>query len=540
MKKIFTLFFLMTTLFAAAQQTADTMYVYKGGNIVERIPVSGIDSVTFALPFVPDTPVTPPAETQYEAVDLGLPSGIKWATCNVGATKPEEYGGYYAWGETDEKENYEWSTYKWCKGSVKTLTKYCTDSFYGTVDNKTTLDPEDDVAHVKWGGSWRMPTAAEQKELHNNCTWTWTTQNGVNGYKVTSKSNGNSIFLPAAGCRNGTDLNSSGSYGDYWLSSLSNGDINYDINYDITFAFGFYFFEYACGYGGINRDCGCTVRPVCGEWRKYTVTVSSAGNGNVAIKDIDGITAEFNAGSTVTVIATPADGYLFDGWFVDGSKVSHVAEYTFTVSNDNALVARFEQTVNYNGHEYVDLGLPSGLKWATCNVGATKPEEYGGYYAWGETEEKENYDWSTYKWCNGSYNTMTKYCTGSSCGTVDYKTVLDPEDDVAHVKWGGRWRMPTLDELKELKNNCTWIWTTQNGVNGYKVTSKTNGNSIFLPAAGKRNGALLNYSGSVGGYWSGSLYSSSDLAYLLYFFSGYYDCEFSYRDFGFAVRPVSE
>ena len=501
--------------------------IYKKDGTMIKCSYEEIDSIVAynygETPEIPDTPVTPPAETQYEAVDLGLPSGIKWATCNVGATKPEEYGGYYAWGETEEKDDYSWSTYKWCNGSSTTMTKYCTNSFYGTIDNKTVLDPEDDVAHVKWGGSWRMPTKAETGELCNNCTWTEIIQNGVNGYKVTGP-NGNSIFIPAAGS-------------SFWSSSLCNGDINYDMNS----AYVFFFSEYGCGYGGgYYRNYGNSVRPVCGEWRKYTVTVSSAGNGNVAIKDIDGITAEFNVGSTVTVIATPADGYLFEGWFVDGSKVSHVAEYTFTVSNDNALVARFVQTVNYNGHEYVDLGLPSGLKWATCNVGATKPEEYGGYYAWGETEEKENYDWSTYKWCNGSYNTMTKYCTSSSCGTVDYKTVLDPEDDVAQVKWGGRWRMPTLDELKELKNNCTWIWTTQNGVNGYKVTSKTNGNSIFLPAAGYRSGTDLFDSGSVGCYWSGSLYSSSELAYILCFMSGYYNCEFSYRNCGHCVRPVSE
>ena len=91
----------------------------------------------------------------------------------------------------------------------------------------------------------------------------------------------------------------------------------------------------------------------------------------------------------------------------------------------------------HNGHEYVDLGLPSGTKWATCNVGASSPEDYGEYYAWGETETKSTYDWRTYKWCKGSNDTMTKYCTSSSSGTVDNKTVLDPEDDVAHVKWGG-------------------------------------------------------------------------------------------------------
>ena len=151
--------------------------------------------------------------------------------------------------------------------------------------------------------------------------------------------------------------------------------------------------------------------------------------------------------------------------------------------------------------EAVDLGL--SVKWATFNVGATSPEEYGGYYAWGETEEKEDYSWETYKWCNGSYDTMTKYCTNSSYGTVDNKTVLDLEDDVAHVKWGGDWRMPTTDEQDELRNNCTWEWTALNGVNGYRVTGP-NGNSIFLPAAGYRYRTAVGSRGYYCLYWSGS------------------------------------
>ena len=465
----------------------------------------------------------------HEYVDLGLPSGIKWATHNIGATAPHEYGGYYAWGETEEKENYVWSTYKWCNGSSSTMTKYCTNSKYGTVDNKTTLDLEDDVAHVEWGGSWRMPTRAEQDELRNNCTWTWTTQNGVNGYMVTSKTNGNSIFLPAAGYRSGTDLNYSGSRGNYWSGSLD------ESNSDRACYLDFYsgYFDWNSHY----RRYGRSVRPVCGEWRKYTVTVNCAGNGNVAIKDKEGTSAEFETGSTVTVVATPDEGYFFDGWFVEGSEepVSTDAEYTFTVSDDIALVARFEQIV----YEAVDLGLPSGIKWATFNVGAAKPEEYGGYYAWGETEEKENYDWNTYKWCNGSSSTMTKYCINSSYGTVDNKTTLDLEDDVAHVKWGGSWRMPTKAEQDELRTNCTWTWTTLNSVNGYMVTSKTNGNSIFLPAAGYRNGTNFLTSGSNGDYWSSSLSeSNSSNACYLDFSSGGYDWNIYNRFRGLAVRPV--
>ena len=193
-----------------------------------------------------------------------------------------------------------------------------------------------------------------------------------------------------------------------------------------------------------------------------------------------------------------------------------------------------------NGHEFVDLGLSSGTKWATMNVGATSPEEYGDYYAWGEIEEKEEYSWSTYKWCNGSENTLTKYCTDSDYGNVDNKTVLDPEDDVAHVKWGGSWRMPTSDEQKELYENCTWTWTTQNGVNGHTVTGP-NGNSIFLPAAGCRYRTEVYNRGSYGNYCSSSLRSyRSNLAYLLYFDGGYYDWDDVSRYYGLSVRPVSK
>ena len=157
-------------------------------------------------------------ENGYEWVDLGL--SVKWATMNVGASKPEDYGDYFAWGETQPKDYYDWSTYKHCNGSQTTLTKYNTSSSYGSVDNRTVLEASDDAARANWGGSWRMPTDAELTELREQCTWTWTTQNGVKGYKVTSKSNGNSIFFPAAGCRYDSSLNDAGIEGDYWSSSL--------------------------------------------------------------------------------------------------------------------------------------------------------------------------------------------------------------------------------------------------------------------------------------------------------------------------------
>lgn len=195
-----------------------------------------------------------------------------------------------------------------------------------------------------------------------------------------------------------------------------------------------------------------------------------------------------------------------------------------------------------NGHEYVDLGLPSGLKWATCNVGASKPEDDGDYYAWGETETKSNYAWKTYKWCNGSENTMTKYCTKKKYGTVDNKTVLEPEDDVAHVQWGGSWRMPTRAELDELKKKCKWKRTTVNGIDGVKVTGP-NGNSIFLPYTGWREDGM-QIPGSLGYYWSSSLHSSnSKYAYnLCIVIIGGDRGTFlrDYRYLGRTVRPVSE
>ena len=243
----------MLSLFATAQQNgaAEYMYIHRSNGVVDSVAVAEIDSVTFAIPTVPDAPVTPPAEAEYQAVDLGL--SVKWANMNVGATAPEEYGGYYAWGETEEKDNYDLSTYKWCNGSYYTMTKYSTDSIYGTVDNKTVLDPEDDVAYVNWGGSWRMPTKSEQDELRNNCTWEWTTQNGVNGYKVTG-SNGNSIFLPAAGYRGGAEVLNRGSSGNYWSSSLDSND-----SYD---ACSLYFLSGYYEWNNYGRYRGRSVRPV--------------------------------------------------------------------------------------------------------------------------------------------------------------------------------------------------------------------------------------------------------------------------------------
>ncbi|MBQ0103940.1 MAG: hypothetical protein KBS99_07205 [Prevotellaceae bacterium] len=206
-------------------------------------------------------------------------------------------------------------------------------------------------------------------------------------------------------------------------------------------------------------------------------------------------------------------------------------------AKDCILTDEVQSNAPNNGHEYVDLGL--SVKWATCNVGAVYPEDSGDYFAWGETEPKNRFEWGTYKWCNGSSKSMTKYCTNLLCGTVDNKTVLDPKDDAAHVNWGGDWRMPTKAEQDELRNKCTWELTTQNGVNGYKVTSNINGSSIFLPAAGYRGSSRPVGVGSSGRYWSSSLYSSNSYnACYLNFYSDGVDWKNSYRYYGRSVRAV--
>ncbi len=192
----------------------------------------------------------------------------------------------------------------------------------------------------------------------------------------------------------------------------------------------------------------------------------------------------------------------------------------------------------------VDLGLPSSIKWASCNVGATAPEDYGNYYAWGEVLPKDNYSWTTYAHANGTANTLTKYCNNATLGNdgfTDNLTILEPEDDAATANWGEEWRMPTEAEWRELRENCTWTWTAQNGVNGYMVTGKTNGNTIFLPAAGYRYDEILSDGGSYGNYWALSLLEKySGHAWGIGFYSGLADMGSYGRCYGQSVRPVQE
>ena len=278
-----------------------------------------------------------------------------------------------------------------------------------------------------------------------------------------------------------------------------------------------------CG-GNVTSDGGAavTARGVCWSTSQNPTisnshTTDGTGTGSFT-SNITGLTA-----STV---------YYVRAYATNANGTSYGEQKSFT-----------SQAPNVGGHEYVDLGLPSGRLWAACNIGAENPESYGSYFAWGEIATKNSYDWSNYQWCGGTYNTLTKYNTNSSYGTVDNKTVLDMTDDVAREKWGHDWRMPTADEWQELYDNTTSEWTTIGGKRGMLLTSKVPGytdKTLFLPAAGYKIGETKGDEAYHGHYWSSSLFSSYPrTAYHMFFDSDNVNPQDVYdRPAGFSVRPV--
>ena len=514
---------------------------------------------------------TLPTPVLSDYVDLGLPSGLKWATRNLGkdgfVSTPEEYGDYYAWGDLTPyyssrnpfawmagKTGYNWASYTWCQGSNTTFTRYNNKTANGVVDNKTVFSDynyADDAAQSLDGGKWRTPTDAEWTELINNCTWTWTTQNGVNGCLVSS-SNGNSIFLPAAGCwvNSNTTSTDTGDWGNYWSASLNTADPRYSMRVGFS----------SSSSSSVSRGWryyGRSIRPVYDE---AIVPVASVRLNKASL------TVEAGNSETLTAIMSPT--YPTNSavvWTSSNTGIATVdnngtvrgmatgtATITATTVNGGK-TATCAVTVTPSTHAYVDLGLPSGLKWATCNLGATTPEGYGDYYAYGETDtyyssqspltwktgKTGGYWWTSYSWCTGasSYDpTMTKY------NASDNKTVLDLTDDAARAAWGGSWRTPTEANWKELLDNCTWTRTTRNGVSGRLVTGP-NGNSIFLPAAGTWYKTELNNVGTGGFYMSSSIYADVPIYAQYLYFDYISSTEYLYfsrgvRINGRSVRPV--
>lgn len=560
----------------------------------------------------------------HEWIDLGLPSGTKWATCNVGATTPEDYGKYFAWGETTTKTNYT-------QANSKTFEKSISD-----ITGKKTYD----VATANWGNSWRIPTKNEFDELKHNCTWQWVTQNGRNGYKVTSKKNNKSIFLPATGYKDGSSLEFTGEYGCYWFGNKSTSDgSNQNAPYILLSS-------EEISYGEMWRYMGMCIRPIYGGGGASAATAATTGTDNghkwVDLGLPSGIRwATCNIGATTPGQAgkryawgetktkasftqensktwrkkltdiggnpeydaaranwggnwrmptekefnellqccnfewTTQDGkkgYKFTstknnnsiflpatGVPEDGNKLSLVSTNAFywTSTPKSVLTAyhlifgsydrytgwsdrstggfiravseRAEKSADVphsgeiNGHKWVDLGLPSGTKWATCNMGAKSAEICGDEYKWGEVKTPQEVT---------SFRNKTdrKEMTDIS-GRAKY--------DAATAKWGATWRIPTKAEMDELLEHCTWEWTNIRGRNGYKVSSKVNGNYIFLPCNGD-----YTHAGDGGSYWTSTPMPNDDwniYSYYLSFGNSFKTTvNIDYRYYAHRIRPVSD
>ena len=307
----------------------------------------------------------------HQWIDLGLPSGTRWATCNIDASREDQPGGHYAWGEITTKSSYTRETSKYNNKNI--------DDFSG--------DKTKDVATSKWGNGWRVPTKEEFDELLYYCNFKYVQKNGRYGAELTSIFNGKSIFLPVSGYKDGSKLSSSQT-GQYWTATPYKDQYNNGAHQ--------YHFGAALGEMGVGERCeGYAVRAVA---------------------------------TNEDMLNTPSQGEL-------------------------------------NGHAWVDLGLPSGAKWATCNIGAASSEHTGQYFRWAETKPMNIGDY------------RKEFITVDIGGNKKY--------DAATALWGDGWQIPTEKDFEELMEYCTFEWTSLGRAKGCKVTSKINGNHIFLPAAGK-------------------------------------------------------
>lgn len=352
----------------------------------------------------------------HDYVDLGL--SVKWATCNLGAKEPWEVGDYYAWGLSTPST-------EWTQANYSFNFAPCSDDYV--------LDAHYDAITQNWGSSWRMPTKEEIDELldPNKCDWIWIDNiNGtaISGYKVQSKKNGNSIFLPAGH----KDLNKDA--GRYWSSTA---------------------------------DVSVFQRPY--DQSPFTIYFKNGIHYEAASKCYDGLSIRGVVGSPNT--------FFPESIPIDQAETD---KQGFTVNGKTG------------GYTYVDLGLPSHTLWATYNVGASLPYEYGEYYAWGEIAPKDLYEQETYKYFLGysesgpyHYAQYSKYIWYNQHGIPDFKLTLDSEDDAATVNWGSQWKMPSKEQCEELAYYCKWyrkdLTYNNKKIIGFVGESKLNGNKIYIP-----------------------------------------------------------
>ena len=490
---------------------------------------------------------------QFEYVDLGL--SVLWAACNMGASAPEQYGNYYAWAEIEPKEFFSWGNYRYSSFAKEDgMDKYTAEGqshHLLKADNLNRLEPTDDAATVLFGDGWRMPTTDEFAELVSNCIYDTATVNGVGGIRFTSQVPGfeqRSIFIPNSGQMNGNEPIDKGKQLSLWTSNSGSGtrgscfstiaSVNGMMMDDMSPAEVLRMaYTYTRPNGFESRFMGMNIRPV----RSLTddmFTSLSLSDANLEmhygeIYNINAVMMPSGRPVKPTSITWSSSAPEIVATNSDGSVIALGLGECIISAESEGRKAQLAVKVSLPVPDAVDLGL--SVKWASANLGAAEPDEAGGYFAWGETAPKAGvYDGKSYKF--GEYmNEMTKYNFYTVLSStlrsltkvypVDCKLTLEPEDDAAAVLLGGGWRMPTADELWELKTKCTWkpvitvLDSTELYVErrllGYLITSNVpgyEGNSIYLPAAGfisdygnySAEGGVVSNKGEIC-YWTATL-----------------------------------
>ncbi|MBO7337417.1 MAG: hypothetical protein J6U33_02090 [Paludibacteraceae bacterium] len=472
MKK--TLSIMMLAMMMATGAMAQKVVLNYANGETLKVKVSNLESITFEE----EVPIG-----DLEYVDLGLPSKTLWATCNIGASEPEEVGGHFAWGETETKETYSWTTYQLCDGSNQTMKKYCTNEYYGTVDGRKALEPADDVATALYGDGWSMPTQEQFEELldRENTSWSRTTQYGVEGLKVTSKANGKTIFLPIGGYRDGTgSYNTSNGY--YWTKDLYAGIDNLARSLAIE--------SNSVSTGDSkSRRCGLNVRPVYKEPAKEYV-------------EIGGLKwATMNVGAT-----TVAGDYRTcrGDYFAWGETKPRYSAIEWTSETEATFTWRNKYSSGYSENvmpTYTGEILDAEHDAATAN--------------WGD-------EWRTPTM--EEFDALVKACSDSDNPK--------PVKLINTIDEGGIY---FLDETQTIEPAYT-------GVAGLLFVSKSDINKrVFFPICGSVSNTSVNQGGDVGYYWSSSLYTQDTRAYCTILTSSSIGLSaLRQRYYGLTIRPVKK
>lgn len=464
-----------------------------------------------------------------EAVDLGLPSGLKWASFNVGGKKPNDIGVIYAWGEINYKSRYNWDNYElFWPGSHYNPTKYIVEKYEsnGTtyLDNKWILEENDDAASMNLGRDWRMPSLAEFEELYNYCNKEIVSDNNIRYTKYTSKVNGSSIIIPFGVVM--IDNSPGNGYFRSWTYETSSNTEAKIID-----------------SGKQYRYYGLPVRAVYEGISAENLTLGSK-IVRLKVGESTTLDAHLYPENTTNSLLVWTNSNSYAVKLEKNGKITglNVDEATIIVKTNNGRVThrveckvKVKPNITIETPDAIDLGLPSGTKWGSFNLGATSPEESGEYFGWAQLEPYG----SEYKFGSSRYD--------------PYTGIIPSWYDVASVCLEDSWHTPTWEQLYELclPAYCEWKWISLNGVQGFQINSKKNGNSIFLPCAGLHRSPTLSEYGESCYYWSSSFSSGSfngqesSEATCIYFdynrrpqYDSSRDHYSMYRTYGLPIRPV--